>query len=244
MRVQSRLAGMSAFALSIVIVFAGSAQAAFLLNYGDFPADTVDYLQVTEKNSGSNALYGSPNSPVVGDMLTFATTGDFRAEVPTANAANSQTRSGRLEFFLDGQGQSLTQLIVVEGGDYGWTALTGSSSLVSATLNVRIFDMDQQTLLQSLNVVFSDSLSPAVSPTVLVDDWTLIADLDISALNKTEVFVVINNNLAAAVSGSSTAFIEKKNFKVTGVVVPEPGALALLGMGSLMLIYRRRRRVA
>lgn len=226
-------------ATCVFVLVAGSAQAAFSANYGDFPADNVDYNDVTEKNNGSTALYGPPVDPVVGDMLTFATTGDFRAEAPFAGFPSSTT-SGRLEFFLDGKGQSLQELVVVEGGDYGWTALTGSSSLVSATLNIRIFDKNQQTLLLSENVVFTDDLILAGSPAVFVDDWELTGTVDLSTLNVDEVFVVINNNLAAAVEGSSTTFIEKKNFKVTGSVVPEPGALALLALGSVMMVIRRR----
>lgn len=217
---------------------AGTAHAAFSANYGDFPADTVDYLDVTEKNNGDSALYGSPIDPVVGDMLTFATSGDFRAEAPFGGF-NGQTTSGRLEFFLDGQGQTLQELTVVEGGDYGWTALAGSSSLVSATLNIRIFDMDQQTLLLSENFVFTDDLIPAGGPVAFVDDWEITGTVDLSSLNLDKVFVVINNNLASVVEGSSTAFIEKKNFKVTGVI-PEPGALALMAMGAVLVAMRRR----
>lgn len=216
----------------------GTAHAAFSADYGDFPADNVDYLDVTEKNNGDSALYGAPIDPVVGDMLTFATSGDFRAEAPFGGF-NGQTTSGRLEFFLDGKGQTLQELVVVEGGDYGWTALAGSSSLVSATVNIRIFDMDQQTLLLSENFVFAADLIPAGGPVVFVDDWEVTGTVDLSSLNLDKVFVVINNNLAAVVEGSSTAFIEKKNFKVTGVI-PEPGALALMAMGTMLVAMRRR----
>lgn len=240
MKIWAYLIEIKYFFLSLaLILITNPVDAAFVKNYGDFAGDKVSYREVTEKNICDSALYGPPNDPVLNDMLTFATMGGFRAEAPSVGS-DAETTSGRLEFLLDGEGQTLQELVVVEGGDYGWAALPGSSSLVSATLNIRVFDADRQTLLLSDNVIFTDNLISATNPTVFVDDWALSTRIDLSSLDITQAFVVINNNLAAVVDGPSTAFIEKKNFKVTGVV-PEPDMALMLGLGAAAFVLCRQR---
>ncbi len=203
--------------------------------YGDFDAADVMYLDVEEASADPiedpEPLYGAP-SILPANMLDF----NPSAQAFAATSPPPDNTDGSLRFTLMSKTNApLPGIIVSESGDYQFLGATSGGEAVAGTLFVRVLDpLTNATLAQGTASFFE------VFDNVPVEGgfWDNTVSIDLSALNVTKVDVVINNLLQATGSGSATAFIRKKAFKVD---VPEPGtaALALAGTG-LMLLGRRK----
>lgn len=212
------------------------------INYGDFDFD-VDYLGVTEAANSpgdEEPLYGTPNV-VNGSTLAFPSihNHDFSA-VAQGTGDSSDTTIGTLSFTLESNGP-LTDLTIMEGGDWGFNGVAGTSGSVAASLSVFVYsDASESNLLTTGDTSTGDQYS---GPLATVDTWSLMLTLDLTSFEDDSVYVVINNNLHATKTGAATSFIHKKQFKVTPDV-PEPAALTLLAAGLLFVqrTFRGQRR--
>ncbi len=239
-----RWTGARAFTGALMLAVAGfatSAQAAFVNNYGDYAGTSLSYEDVTESNAGTSALYGTPN--ISGNTLGFPTVSQ-QAFIAKADGTTgfSQTRIGTLDFTLSSNSNApLATLYINEGGDYSFLGGAGKTGAVAASLTVNLYAVAGGSNIGDELATFVQFFS---GPALDAGNWSLELTVDLLPFNVTEVFVVINNNLQATTESPATAFIQKKNFTVSTTAVPEPASLALLGLGSLVILAGRGRNKA
>lgn len=182
----------------------------------------------TWSNGGSdNGFFGSPTL-VGGDSFVFFPS-NFRAQ---ASNGGTGTKSDRLSFTLEANaGFEFSQITIREVGDYG---NTGGGRVIA---NMGMFVTDLNTFrVVSDNATYDNSIAG-------FGNWTAqtsVSNLENQPPKWTKIQVVLNNNLIAIAGPNGVAFIEKK---VTGgiiITVPTPGSLALMGMGGLVALRRRR----
>lgn len=185
-------------------------------------------------NGGSDrGLFGSPT--LVGGNTFLFTPSNFRAESLNGIAA---IKSDRLEFgLLAHEGYTITGIQITEYGDYG--ILTSGKVSVSGTMFA--------TNLDAFTILSNSFVSTPASPiSTGMGSWT--AEAAITNINWTNLKIVLNNNLMAISSPGSTSFIEKKivggavaiELICDGPEIPEPATIAMLSIGSLALIGRKK----
>lgn len=219
--------------------------------YGDFAGSSVLYENVREDSQG---LFGAPT--LSGDTLAF-TPLDFLAE---SNGGGINFTDGTLAFNLDANdGQAITSLTLEESGAFALESISGGTAntrvAVAAIFSVNILEVDgvafngtsqiatSATLLEA-NLVDSPGLGQAWQASAIVD----IAGLAASQLgitgNITRASVVLDNQLLAISEDGAFAFVDKKTVDfepfTVAITIPEPASAALIGLGSLALLARRR----
>ncbi len=173
-----------------------------------------------------NGLFGSPI--LVGGQSFVFFPANFRAQ--SANGGAAQV-SDRLEVTLEAfQGFSFDQVHIQEFGDYG--VVNGGQ--VVANMGMFVTDLNSFRVVTDNNT-FSTAANGfgnwTAQTTAILSSWIPPAN---------RIQIVLNNNLIAISNGQgSVAFIEKK---VAGIIitVPTPGSLALVGLGGLVAMRRRR----
>ncbi len=209
-----------------IAAFAGSAQA--FVPWSN-PTGTAGFFDW----SGGGSDFGLFGSPVVvgGDTFVFFPSA-FRAE---SVGGGSTITYDRLEFEVTAHANfSFSDIRITEYGDYG---IVGSGSVeAGGTLFVTDLSGGGGTLTDNLVT------SPASPITSGIGNWSGTAGVDSSAWGSTRMRVVMNNNLVAISIGNSVVWIEKKvsGSAVSVQIVPTPGSLALLGLGGLAAVRRRR----
>lgn len=174
-----------------------------------------------------NGLFGSPLLTNGGQSFVFFPS-NFRAQSTNGGAAQVSDRmTVTLEAF---QGFTFDQIHIQEFGDYG---VVNGGRVVA---NMGMFVTDLNTFRVATDNATFDTSANALA------NWNLQASTILSSwvppANKIQI--VLNNNLIAISNGQgSVAFIEKK---VAGIIitVPTPGSLALMGLGGLVAMRRRR----
>lgn len=180
-------------------------------------------------NGGSrDGLFGSPTL-VGGDTFVFFPSG-FRAQ---STNGGSVIVGDRLEFDLfAAPGFQVSGIRINEYGDYG---VVGAGSSVSAAGSLIATNLDTGATL--FNALVTNPASPITSG---FGNWSGTESLDF--VGWTRLHVIIDNDLIAISGANGAAYIEKKvfasGFSIT--LVPTPGTAALLGLGSLAAIRRRR----
>lgn len=251
-RKEKRIRATCALAVAMSWCVAAGYSQAEIMNYGDFddiPPGTVMYLGVQE-SSGTDPLplYGSPT--VTGNLI------DFEPATFTASAedGNSDQTDGQLNFTLmSTPGNVITDFTLSESGRYTLFGTGTASTAVAAAVSVDIDIIEIDGVSVSpLDSGYSTSFTAdLVSDAGLLQAWELEVFVDLNDFlvsndidfdfGVTKVEVVIDNQLIGISEDLSTAFIEKKDFSIsTTTAVPEPGSIALLGLGSLYLLRRRR----
>ncbi len=210
-----------ALAGSVAIV--GSAQAFVPWTNTNGTATNFDWFG----GGSDNGYFGSPIL-VGGDTFVFFPS-TFRAQSVNGGA---DIRADRLQVeLLAHLGQRFDSISITEFGDYG---VGGAGSSVTADMAMFITDLNNFRVANT-NQQYNNS-TPGLG------NWSLGAtiDLTLSPPAWNHVQLVLNNNLIAISGGpGGFAFIEKK---VQGIIIriPTPGSMAMLGMGGLALIRRRR----
>lgn len=244
-----------ALAIGALVLSAGFASdSSAVINYpdqSDIPPGTITYSDIVESSSTDPVpppLYGSPS--INGNLLDFDPTG-FGSN--SADGGGFDITDGQLNFTMTAEpGTSIDTLIVSEGGDFSFSGLTpdaGTFLSVSVATVINILEVDGVTLVTPIEIFQSDTfvtdyLTIGNPPSTGLNQWSLDYTVDIlgaisgvPALGATKVEVVIDNQLLTTASAGNQAFISKKDFNVN---VPEPTSLALLGIGALVLVRRRR----
>lgn len=210
-------------ALAGSVAMVGSAQAFIPWANTNGSATNWDWM-----NGGNDTnLFGSPVL-VGGDTFVFFPS-FFRAQ---SNNGGAQQVHDRLSVELIAHlGYNFTNIQITEFGDYG---IGGAGSSVTADMGMFITDLNNFRVAQT-NASYQNNVAS-------LGNWTLGAtvDLTISPPAWNHLQLVVNNNLIAISGGENGfSFIEKK---VGGIIirVPAPGSMAMLGLGGLAMIRRRR----
>ncbi|MFN3168998.1 MAG: PEP-CTERM sorting domain-containing protein [Phycisphaeraceae bacterium] len=228
--------------------------------YGDFsdvPPGSVMYTDVTESSSSDPlppALYGAPS--IFGNTLDFDPAGFGASSVGPIPGAD--ITEGQLNFgFEVVTGPGLSGLTLSEGGDYSVFGSGTTTTSVNGGLfaQVDITEVNGVALASPIIVVgFTSFSNDLINSPGLTQPWSQGLTLDFGPFLANAGFdpnvdgvtageVVLNNGLVAISEGnpSTVAQIVKKDFKVNPLVVPEPGSIALLALGGLACVTRRRR---
>lgn len=230
-------------AFGLIASLVGSASAAPLRPWGG-GLDSGSATFISWTGGGDDAgLFGDPliipaGAPGEFDTFVFFPAG-FRAE--NVGTGSPVTTSDRIEVTITANvGHNITSIVVSEYGDYSITGPGGSVDL-QGTLSA--------TEVGGQGRFYSDALDPALgSPTFPAtsgsSDFQMDAAIDLSGdvPGWTSFTFVLENDLIAFAAAGSTASIEKKlvGDGVSVQFIPEPATLALLGMGALVAIRRRR----
>jgi len=248
------------FVVAVMVLTHDSVSRAAPINYGDFSALTVDYLQVTETATSagdSEPLFGAPQ--VIGDQLDF----DPRGFTATGVNGTSDTTAGQLNFTLMSKlGRAIKDLTVSEGGDY---TLLGGAGTPATNVGYSI-SLPTITLLEVDGVAITPvSLTPssvsgseALPADVGTAAWSLSTVYDMNAaltaagvpfvFGATKVEIEIDDVLSANSEPGTIAAIAKKDFVVINAstelanVIPEPASTLLLAIAGGAFACSRRRR--
>jgi len=217
------------------------------ITYPDLTGSTVTYENITESSATDPVpLYGQPS--ISGDTLVFSPEVEFAASAPKVignTAVNADVTDGRLKFTVRAnQGLFINTITLSEFGDYVASGLSDTQVTASGAIFASFFNGTQQ-----VSVAFDgydpDPDTGGDSPFFANSSgvWLAEAFLNLSEYELTEVDIIINNTLTAVAPNSNgAAFIAKKGFNVEVTAIPEPASMALFGVGTLLIIARRRRR--
>lgn len=231
--------------LAATALLSSAAARAATINYGNFNAPPVSFLQVTE-SSGTDPvpLFGPPSPYPVG--LDFNPT--FTSN---ASAGSADITDGQLNFTISSApGIGITGLNLFEAGDYTLAGGGGPPTSVTAGVILRATITQINGLpvapinLPPVNASFSDALpGPAVAAPWSLGLFNNIAAALQPGQNATRVDIAINNTLVTTSEPNSIAFIAKKEFQI-GITtnIPEPATLAMVGLAGVGLVAARRRR--
>ncbi len=244
-----------ALGVAVVCLVGGPAQAAFI-NYGDHHGSTVSFLDVTEASvTDPPPLFGPPTVSV--DTLSFTPQG-FGA---FGMGGAVDLTDGQLTTTLAAKpGQWITEILITENGDFSLAGTGTSMTYVEIDLMaiLRVTEVNGSPITPVLAAVSIDVL-PAATPDGkftlpdfpgLTQSWSGQATFNVDSFlaskgisgHATRIDLTFDNTLFAASEAGTAALIMKKMVDITPTTVPEPGGLVLLGMASLMIGLRPRRR--
>jgi len=237
------------------------------INYGNFPASTVMYTDVTESSDTDPVpLFGTPT--VSGDSIDF-TPVEFAASSLLHVPAVDHT-DGHLVFgVMANPSKTIESISFEEGGGLtvGGFGTDATFVDVSAFGGIDVFQVDGQgiskltipiylTFSFGNNAGFNDNGTWQLASQGFVnDEWSGGQTIDIAdylhthgypnAKGATKIMVALDNKLYAQSEIEGSATIDKKDFgglsvTVNAPVVPEPTTLTLAALGGLALMVRRR----
>jgi hypothetical protein len=248
----------AAILLSLLHPAAGSSAP---INYGSFSGTTVDYIDVTEDSTTSDAvpLFGAPVFSA--DSLDFNPVG-FGANA--AGAGGVDNTGGRLTYTIQAHsGQAISSINFSESGD---TTLAGAGSdstftqvTTSGTVTVRAVDGAPITpIVRPIALAFVPSggdfglASDGGGLPIFHTQWSGSLAVDIGqilttegvpfTLGATSISIDLVNMLTAESESGTQALIGKKDFgtvsitSVAAVPVPEPTSLTLLALALVPFV--------
>ncbi|HPF41311.1 MAG TPA: PEP-CTERM sorting domain-containing protein [Phycisphaerae bacterium] len=227
---------------ALVAIFATSAIHAAPINYGDFIGAGVgeaDFLNVTEDSATDlTPLFESPLFSPNG--LSFAPVA-FASS--TAGAATDSTIATLTMTIRADAGFQIGRIIIDETADATLAGVGTAATFASIGTAVEVED-----LVPGLggvindNVVFGPGDYFELPPAIFVDiDGALVIDL--TGLGVSQARLTLTHSLNTGSEMGTTSFIQSKTFgiDVESATIPEPSAIALLGVGALGLLRRRVR---
>lgn len=233
------------------------------INYGDKPAATVTYTQVTEDTNSfgdSPPKFGPPT--IAGDTMDFDPIG-FNAS--SSNASVADITDGQLNFGIVAKpGKVIKNVGFTEAGDTTLAGVGTDSTSTSVTTNmfIDVLEIDGHAPTQALSLPVNLAFAPSGGSYGLGTDggggplfqtgWTgsILVDVNAYLTSKSEPFVngatkvqvALDNTLVATSQAGTSSFIAKKDadgITIT-VNVPEPGTCLLAALGLAALGLRRR----
>lgn len=221
-----------------------------IIEYGDFAANTVDFLDVTETSDNDPVpLYGAPFT--TGDSLFFNNM-TFSALAKGAGGVDNTT--GILRTTISAHdGEVISGLSFHESGSYTLSGLMNDAfAAVAAAYIINVLEIDGVPV-DPINHDALMSFDPSDGDYSIGEDgagtglWSGMLDVDIDALiaasgrsgSATAVSVTITNTLSALSQDGTSATISKKDLAISVVPAPSAAFLFLLGAAS----GGRRRRV-
>lgn len=239
--------------------FAASAALAAPINYGDFDGNTVMYLDVTE-DSGTDTppLFGAPS--ISADTLDFNPV-SFNSS--STGAGGVDITDGTLTFMVMAKsGYFVEQLLFTEAGDVTLAGFGNDGTFASVTAEyiIEIVEVDN-VAINPIQFQASMTFTPSNGDYGLQTDggggptysgaWSgsLVTDIHAALINSqlpfslgaTKVNVTLDNTLTTLSQDGTSSFIAKKDTDgVTITEFPEPASAALLGLGAMALLPRRR----
>ncbi|MDB5326462.1 MAG: hypothetical protein JWM57_2031 [Phycisphaerales bacterium] len=230
-----RIAGL----LSGVLALAASAQSTFAAPIFWTPSAGSTSLITYSDGQSDKGLYGNPT--VVGNTFQFLTPHDFSA---SASNGSAETTSDRLSFQASGKTGDFSSIRITEVGD--WSIL-GAVAAAKDTGALIVTDLTPGHfgVLYTLSptvTYFNDANVPLASypKTDGSGTWKASYVLTLPA-GVASVQIVLNNNLQASSTPSTTSFIQKKSISITVVdpAVPEPASLGMITISGITLLRRR-----
>lgn len=228
----------SVFLVFVAMLGLASGASAAPILYGDYiglnPGD-VDFLQVREDSvTDPPPLFEAPfflPNKLIFTPISF---------VSYAANGSADTTSGTLQMRIRADaGTFLTTITITEAGGYTLVPAGLGSPATSTTINglLTLTDINPGTY-----GVFTDPLditpnAPYFLPGDSDGEFVAITSIDLTGLGIREVILNFNNNLQTSSEQGTTALIQKTNITI---YTPEPASLALLAVGGLLLIRRRR----
>jgi PEP-CTERM motif len=217
----------------VLIVSSHQVQAS--INYGDFGLIGGTALSVTESSATDpTPLFGPPTN--VGNSLTFST-GPFTASQEGVGADNT---AAQLSFVIQADpGLFIESISLEEIGDF---LMLGDTAMVTAggTLVATILDPFIGGFVSDPIVI--DPVVPLTGTGSGI--WSGLASVDITSYSATRVRIDLDNLLIASANApADAAIIDKKALTVNVLFsenIPEPASAALMGMGLLAVLKRRR----
>jgi len=239
--------------VAALVIAAMGTQAATIANYGDFPATSVSYNQVSE-----NTDIGMYQAPIiVEDTINFNPL-DMVASSPAGGGA--VTNNALLNFDVQANaGKYIQGLYLTENGIMT-TVGSGSATYVDVTANFLVtISMVNGVSVPDITESFSMSFNPREDGTwefgtdgpAIGKFWDGSIFLDFASMlgypgsgGATLANVSLENVLIANADAASTASIQKQNtdgLSITADVIPEPASIVLLMGATSFLAFIRRR---
>jgi len=216
------------------------------------PGDpTRDYFY-TNGNTDEQRFVAAGTDPLLAPTSIIFTPVNFKAQSANGTAAITSD-TVRFELHIK-PGKQLQGFLVDELGDYQ-IAGAGPNTFVKATGYLQLVNLDNPAVLTdtldttpatlSTTGVFANVPNPPSDPSGIL--WSGTDSIVNIPAGWRNIQVTINNVLQANSNTGTSTQIEKK-FASGGVqidlIVPEPATIGLLGLGSALLLGRRRSQVA
>jgi hypothetical protein len=234
--------------VSVLVLFvAGGAMAA--QSYGDFIAPGTGFVSFKNVEESSvtdpTPLYGAPETLYTDTDPTDLVRSSILLFKPDnfasfAENGEADTTAGKLGMDIEtsGEGWFLNQVIVSEFGDFGMTGAGNASANIFGMLAL-VDDETGNVLVEGLDV---QPDPPYSLPSDTDGLFEATVTVDVSALELTKAEFVFNNVLQTTAAENTASFIQKKLIRTTvTTIIPEPATMALLGVGGVLALIRRRR---
>lgn len=230
----------SAVRAALIVGVAGLAGSALArpINYGDYFGSNIDFIQVTEDSSTE-----TPGTPVFGAptlsgnaLLWFPTTYSSFSQNGSADSTN-----GVLTVSLRSRpGEFIKSVTISEIGDYSLSGVGTASTFASVSSSM--FAFAPQNGINYGGALTVTPKATFIRPIDSAGPWTAKRVIDVTGLGITQLDLTFSSTLSTGSESGTTAFIQKKQIggPTLRIEVPAPGSLALVGLGGLAALRRRR----